>query len=112
MKKSLIEKKCLPCEGKISALSEENSRTLLQQLNQWTMHKDNKAIYKEFSFKNFYSTMSFVNAIAWIANVENHHPTLKVQYSSCRVEFSTHTVGGLTENDFICAAKVDALLAL
>ena len=68
-----------------------------------------KSIRREWKFKNFYRTMSFVNAVAHIANAEDHHPDLEVGYGYCRVKFSTHAIGGLSENDFICAAKIDAL---
>ena len=61
-------------------------------------------------FSNYYQTMAFVNAVAWIANQTDHHPELSVSYNQCRVEYSTHDINGLSENDFICAAKVEALL--
>jgi 4a-hydroxytetrahydrobiopterin dehydratase len=64
---------------------------------------------REFRFRDFYRTMSFVNAIAHIANIENHHPDLEVGYGVCRVRYTTHAIGGLSENDFICAALVDAV---
>jgi len=67
-------------------------------------------ISKEYSFKNFYETIAFVNALAYIANQEDHHPDLAVSYNKCKVSFSTHDAGGLTENDFICAARVNALI--
>src|SRR5687767_10490155 len=70
-----------------------------------------KAITKTYSFKNYYETMAFVNAIAWIAHRADHHPDLEVGYNKCKVKYSTHAVKGLSENDFICAAKVEALLA-
>jgi 4a-hydroxytetrahydrobiopterin dehydratase len=66
---------------------------------------------KSFSFKDFHETMEFVNALAWVVHREDHHPDLEVSYNRCRVAFWTHTVGGLSDNDFICAAKVEALLA-
>jgi len=66
-------------------------------------------IYRDFEFKNYYKTIAFVNAVAWMAHQENHHPDLSVSYNRCRVQYSTHAIGGLSENDFICAAKVDAL---
>ena len=68
------------------------------------------ALEKTFKFKNFYETMSFVNAVAFIANTENHHPDLAVSYSQCQVRFSTHDVNGISVSDFFCASKVDALL--
>jgi len=85
--------------------------TLLVRLNgEWQCSDDAKSIQRQFKFKNFYRTMSFVNAVAWIANREDHHPDLRVSYSMCEVNFSTHAANGLTENDFICAAKIDALV--
>ena len=69
------------------------------------------AIEKTFTFADFHRTMAFVNALAWIAHAEDHHPELRVGYGRCVVRFDTHSVGGLSVNDFICAAKVDALLA-
>jgi 4a-hydroxytetrahydrobiopterin dehydratase len=67
-------------------------------------------ISRRFEFRNYYQTMAFVNAVAWIAHRENHHPDMEISYKICTVQYSTHAVGGLSENDFICAAKVDALL--
>jgi len=75
----------------------------------WRIAEDGRSIRRAFGFDDFYQTMAFVNAVAWIANAEDHHPDLEVGYNYCRMAFSTHTVGGLSENDFICAAKVDAL---
>ena len=76
---------------------------------EWQLAGDAKSISAEFKFKNFYRTMSFVNAVAHIANAEDHHPDLEIGYGYCRMKFNTHAIGGLSENDFICAAKVDAL---
>jgi 4a-hydroxytetrahydrobiopterin dehydratase len=87
------------------------ARELLGQLHaDWTLADDSKAISRTFRFKNYYQTLAFVNALAWIAHNEDHHPDLEVGYNRCMVRFSTHTVGGLSENDFICAARVDGLL--
>jgi len=68
------------------------------------------AIQKRYDFADYHRTMAFVNAVAWVAHVDDHHPDLAVSYSHCTVRFSTHSVGGISINDFICAAKVDALL--
>lgn len=68
------------------------------------------AIQKRFEFPDFHHTVGFVNALAWIANAEDHHPDLALSYGHCTVRFNTHSVGGVSINDFICAAKVDALL--
>ena len=67
-------------------------------------------ISKSFSFKNYYETMAFVNAVAWVANQQDHHPDMEVGYNKCTVRYSTHSVGGLSENDFISAARIDALM--
>ncbi|ADE11278.1 4a-hydroxytetrahydrobiopterin dehydratase [Sideroxydans lithotrophicus] len=107
---NLTDKQCKPCEGGVPPLSEKESRELLQQLDGWTL-SDNR-IGKTFSFKNYYQVMAFVNAVAWMTHREDHHPDMSVGYSQCRVEYSTHAIGGLSENDFICAAKVDALFKL
>jgi 4a-hydroxytetrahydrobiopterin dehydratase len=107
---SLTEKSCKPCEGGTAPLSTDMATDLISQLQPgWQLIEDGKALKREWKFKNFYRTMSFVNAIAHIANTEDHHPDLQVGYDYCRVRYSTHAIGGLSENDFICAAKVDAL---
>ena len=105
----LTAKHCKPCEGGVPALGPDEVSKLLKQVSGWTCAGNE--LSKTYQFKNYYQTMAFVNAVAWIANAENHHPDLEVGYNKCRVRYSTHAVGGLTENDFICAAKVDALLA-
>jgi len=107
---SLDNRQCIPCEGGIPALSRDEAEQLLTQLSEgWQLDSDTKQISKDFMFKGFYRTMAFVNAMAWIANSENHHPDFEVGYNHCLVRFTTHAIDGLSENDFICAAKVDAL---
>ena len=76
---------------------------------EWQLAADATSLRREFSFVDFYRTMSFVNALAHIANIEDHHPDLEVGYNYCRVRYNTHSVGGLSDNDFICAAKIDRL---
>lgn len=111
MTSDLSSKHCESCEGIGVALSVEQVQNLLPQLNnQWNVSSDNRIIERKLSFKNFYETMAFVNALAWIANIENHHPDLEVGYNYCHVRFMTHALNGLTHNDFICAAKLDKLL--
>lgn len=108
---SLTKKKCVPCEGGVEPLDTEQARQYLSELAEgWDLSGDGKEISRNFKFKNFYSTMSFVNAVAWVANNEDHHPNLEVGYGNCRVRYTTHAIDGLSENDFICAAKIDALL--
>jgi 4a-hydroxytetrahydrobiopterin dehydratase len=103
----LASKTCKECERGTPPLSEPKVRELLARLPGW--EAANGEIAKTYSFKNYYETMAFVNASAWISHRENHHPDLEVGYNKCRVRYSTHSVGGLSENDFICAAKVEAL---
>jgi len=103
----LASKKCKACNDKSGKLSDADVQTTLHRLPGWSLNEE--AIVKTFGFKNYYETMAFVNAVAWIANREDHHPDLTVSYNKCDVRYSTHSVGGLSENDFICAAKVEML---
>jgi 4a-hydroxytetrahydrobiopterin dehydratase len=106
----LKDQRCKPCEGGVAPHSVSESKELMKQLNAaWTLSADGTALYREFKFKNFYHTMSFVNAVAHVANSEDHHPDLSLGYNYCNMTFSTHAIKGLSANDFICAAKVDAL---
>ncbi len=104
---SLAQKSCKPCEGGVPALDASEIERLLATLEGWVCI-DNRLV-KTYRFKNYYETMAFVNATAWISHREDHHPDLEVSYRECRVCYSTHAIGGLSENDFICAAKMDAL---
>jgi 4a-hydroxytetrahydrobiopterin dehydratase len=107
---ALTERKCKACGGDTPPLAREDAQQLLKQLNsEWALNMETGAIRRAFAFKDFYRTMSFVNALAHIANIEDHHPDLEVGYNYCRVQFTTHAVKGLSENDFICAAKVDSI---
>ena len=103
-------RKCKPCEGGMKPYSAAQAKELLKDLKGWKI--ENNRLTKTYAFENYYQTMAFVNALAWISHREDHHPDLLVGYNKCRVEYSTHAVGGLSENDFICAAKSDALLDL
>ncbi len=106
----LTERKCVPCEGGIPALTRAEAEALMRQLAPgWKLAPDASRIERAFSFKDFFRTMSFVNAAAHVANVEDHHPDLEVGYGYCRVRWNTHAVNGLSENDFICAAKLDRI---
>jgi 4a-hydroxytetrahydrobiopterin dehydratase len=108
---ALAQKKCLPCEGGVQPFDEKQSREWLTKLDPaWRLDSNAKQIRRELKFKDFYRTMSFVNALAHVANQEDHHPDLEVGYDYCRVRFSTHAINGLSENDFICAAKLDRLV--
>ena len=105
---NLLHQKCHALEGR-QPMSDTVIHDHLAQVSGW--HLNRGAIEKTFSFKNFYETIAFVNALAWICNTEDHHPDLAVSYSRCVVRFNTHSVGGVSINDFICAAKADALVA-
>lgn len=103
----LAHRKCRPCEGGVAPYGEAEARALLEQLKGWAI-EDGKLV-KVFPFRDYYQTMAFVNAVAWVAHRDDHHPELIVSYNKCRVEYWTHSIGGLSENDFICAAKCDAI---
>jgi 4a-hydroxytetrahydrobiopterin dehydratase len=106
----LAARKCKPCEGGVAPLSPAQAQALMGQLApDWQLSHDAKSVRRAYSFRDFYRTMSFVNALAHIANLEDHHPDLEVGYNYCRVSFTTHAIGGLSENDFICAAKIDRI---
>jgi 4a-hydroxytetrahydrobiopterin dehydratase len=104
------KKKCKPCEGGVPPYSPGQAQEALKSLKGWIL--EDGRLVKVYPFANYHQTMAFVNALAWISHREDHHPDLKVGYNQCRVEYWTHAVGGLSENDFICAAKCDALLEL
>jgi|SRR5688500_16346436 4a-hydroxytetrahydrobiopterin dehydratase len=106
----LASKKCKPCEGGVAPLTQDQTRQMLRGLQGWGV--DSGRLAKAYSFQNYYQTMAFVNALAWVSHREDHHPDLLVTYNSCRVEYVTHAIGGLSENDFICAAKCDALFEI
>jgi 4a-hydroxytetrahydrobiopterin dehydratase len=105
----LAKRHCQACEAGTPALAGTKVAELLLALPGW--EAGGGEIAKTYHFKNYYETMAFVNASAWISHREDHHPDLEVGYNKCRVRYSTHSVGGLSENDFICAAKVEALMA-
>jgi 4a-hydroxytetrahydrobiopterin dehydratase len=104
----LADKKCTPCEGGTKPLSIEQARKLGEQILGWKI--DDKHIEKTFKFENFAQAMEFANKIAKIAEEENHHPELHVSWGKVRVELYTHKIGGLSENDFVLAAKIERLV--
>jgi 4a-hydroxytetrahydrobiopterin dehydratase len=106
----LANKKSQPIKSGTPALDSKRVTELLKQLPGWQLSGDG-AIQKTFSFKNYHETMAFVNATAWVSHREDHHPDMEVGYNKCTMRYSTHSVGGLSENDFICAAKVEALMS-
>ena len=106
----LARKKCKPCEGGVAPLAGVQVGSMLKGLSGWAL--DGGQIAKTYEFANYFETMAFVNAAAWISHREDHHPDMLVGYNKCRVSYITHAIDGLSENDFICAAKLDALFEL
>jgi len=106
------DRKCKPCEGGVAPLTAEQAAESLAAVHQaWTLSADGKSIVREFSFPSFSRTIGFTNAVAWIATVEGHHPEMTVSYSRCVVSYKTTAIDGLSDNDFICAAKIDRISA-
>ena len=105
----LATKRCTPCTGGTPRLAATEVERWLGELPGYRADPLGSRISKVYVFDNFYETMAFVNAVAFIAHTEDHHPDLEVSYDRCSVSYSTHAIGGLSENDFICAAKVEAL---
>lgn len=107
----LTHKKCLPCEGIGKKYTDEEIMAQSKVIHKdWAYDQNRVAIVRTFHFKNYYEVLAFVNAVGWISHQEDHHPTLTVYYDHCEVIYNTHALGGVTENDFICASKVDALI--
>jgi 4a-hydroxytetrahydrobiopterin dehydratase len=106
----LASRKCQSCAGGADRLGASRARELVGELRGWTLDDAARQISRTFEFKDFHQVMAFVNAVAWIAHREDHHPDLEVGFNRVGLRYTTHDAGGLTENDFICAAKVDRLL--
>lgn len=106
----LQTEKCKPCEGEINLLSATETDPLISSLSGWI--REGNTIVKNYRFKDYYDVLAFVNATAWISHREDHYPDLTTCYQQSRVRFATHAIGGLSTNDFICAAKMDALFGL
>ena len=108
----LLRQHCRPYPKGTPPLDRDQALGFLARLDpRWELSAQPSALSRDFRFGNYYQTMAFVNAVAWIAHAEDHHPDLEVGYNHCRVHLSTHSIGGLSLNDFICVAKIDALLA-
>ena len=111
MTDELVNRHCVPCEGGAVPLQRDATASLMQALHDdWVLSDDGLEISRTFSFPAYSRTLGFANAVAWIAITEGHHPVLTVSYGSCDVSYTTHAIDGLSDNDFICAAKIDRLL--
>lgn len=109
MPTELLKRKCCPIESGSHALADAASDMLLVQVPDW--RREEREIVRDFNFKNHYEAIAFVNAVAFISHQQDHHPTMIVGYNRVSLRYSTHSVNGLSENDFICAAKVSALFS-
>lgn len=106
---TLTDKKCIPCEGGVPALKKPEIEKLLVEIHSDWKQKDYSKICRSFAFVNFKQTMDFVNKVANLADEEGHHPVMHVEYAKLKIELWTHAIKGLSENDFILAAKIDTL---
>lgn len=107
---SLLDKKCVPCEGGMPSLKQEEFQPMLQEISGWNV-VENKQLEKEYKFKNFKKAIEFINVVAQIAESEGHHPDISLfGWNKIKFMLSTHAIGGLSENDFILAAKIDEAL--
>ncbi|SCZ56328.1 4a-hydroxytetrahydrobiopterin dehydratase [Thiohalomonas denitrificans] len=97
------------CSAEPTRLNKEEVDSLLDEVSGWTVSDEGSTLVREFTFRNFYETMGFANAVAWEANREDHHPDLELSYKRGKVHFTTHSADGLSRNDFILAARVNAL---
>jgi len=106
----LKRQRCVPCEGGVDPLNQKEAELMATQAPGWSINDDITEIEREFTFKNYYETTAFVNAVTWIAHREDHHPDISFGYKTCTIRYSTHAIKGLSMNDFICAAKINGLL--
>lgn len=104
----LSKKKCVPCEGWMKPMASSLAKKYLKKIKNWTLNKQ-KHLYKEFKFKDFKTTLKFVNKVSQISEKEGHHPNICFTWGKCNIEIWTHAIKGLSENDFILAAKIDKI---
>ncbi len=106
---SLAEQRCIPCEGGIEPLTSDEARELLRDTPEWLLAEDAKSISREYAFKDFLAAMQYVGYVADLAEFEGHHPDMHISYNKLRLELTTHAINGLSNNDFILAAKINTL---
>lgn len=109
MSNDLLKKKCVPCEGGVDPIDRTGAQKYLPDVPGWNLTEDARKIVKEYKFKDFIGAINFVERVADVAEMEDHHPDIHIYYSKVVLELWTHAIGGLSENDFIVAAKVDAM---
>ena len=112
---SLLNKHCRDYSKKEASMNQQEIKKLLIHIPKWQQglsQKDSEQqLYRTYSFDNFQQTMNFVNRVAEIAETQDHHPNMEISYNRCKISYNTHTVSGITENDFICAAHIDAIIS-
>ena len=111
MTDDLATSTCEPCQGGTPVLDAATARQMMDQLTGWTLSDDGTAITRRFEFKGFAKAVEMANLAAWLGNKQGHHPDIAFGWGYCAVTFTTHEAGGLTRNDFVCAARLDALVA-
>ena len=108
----LSNQACEPCQGGMATLDAEQAKTRLEELHtDWQLSSDNKLISRRFTFKGFARAVQMANMIAWLGDRQGHHPDITFGWGYCAVSFTTHEIDGLSNNDFICAAKLDQITA-
>lgn len=106
----LLTLSCKHYSNEDTKLTETEITNFLTKVTGWQLSQaDTTLITKDFKFKNYHQTIEFINAVAWIVHQQNHHPEITITYNTCHIEFSTHSIKGLSLNDFICAAKINTL---
>ncbi len=109
-KGALSKRHCLPCEGGTEPLNTAQIQALIKKIaSRWRV-MDGNTLVAEFDFNDYYQTTAFINAVVWLAHREDHHPDIAFAYKQATIRYTTHAIDGLSENDFICAAKIDALI--
>lgn len=106
----LIQQHCVPCEGGTLPLKPEDAFKLAAEANNWTLASDTKSISREFTFQDFKESLAFINKVGTLAESEGHHPDIHCWWNKVKLELSTHAIGGLSNNDFILAAKINQLI--
>lgn len=111
-KEQLTDKKCEPCEGKVSPFTKDEAAEYLKEVPEWNLSQDGKVISRQYTMKNFMAAIELTEKVAELAEQEQHHPDIHLTgYRNLKIDLSTHKIGGLSENDFILAAKINRLPA-